>query len=476
MGIDGTSPAAEGRSAAEGSWSAPPAGELPPHLGRDLLRFRLVSAVVRSRWYPGVLRLPVAGAFGLVVYELLRGPNTAGANAGSALMWLLWWPALPIVFLITGRFWCSVCPFGTVSDIVHRLVGVEGRVPRILRSYGVWIIDIEFLTITWADHVWGIVDSPWGSGLVLLLLTTAVVASGAFLPRRSFCRYLCFLGGLCGNYARAGTIQLRAEPDVCATCTGRAVCYHGTASVEGCPLFSFPRTLDTAAHCNLCARCLRSCPHNAIAIRPRLLFSELWSIQRPQLEEATLAMAIMGVVLIQNLSDVTGWRSWLNRTGVAVGYSEAVVFTCVFVATVFLPVGLLTLASAVAGRNNGASIRTNFTRFGYALIPLDIAAFVAHTQRDVLGEGRRLYVTLARLVGAHPAAGSPALATPNTIRFVQWTIILFGVAAALRATHQIARAYYTATVPRQATLVPYRTLVVFLGVLNIVMFAFPARS
>lgn len=457
---------------AGGSRHAPPTAGAAYPPGRDLLRHRPVAALARSRWYPGVLRLPVAAVFGLVTYELLRGPDAAGANPGSALMWLLWWPALPVTFLVVGRLWCAACPFGTISDLVHRLVGVEGRVPRFLRSSGVWIIDAEFLAITWADHVWGVVDSPWGSGVLLMLLTSAVVTSGAFLPRRAFCRYLCFLGGLCGNYARAGAVQLCADRGVCATCTDGAACYHGTATVGGCPLFSYPRTLDTAATCALCARCLRSCSRDAIAVRLRPLFSELWSIRRPQLEEAILAMTIMGVVLIQNLSDVTGWHSWLRRTSTVTGYPEVIVFTSVFVGTVLLPVGLLVLASALAGLAGGAGTRATFTRFGYALIPLDIAAFVAHTQRDVLGEGRRLYVTLARLVGVHPASGSPALAAPAVIRIVQWTIIVAGTTAALYTTFRIARTLTS----RRAPLVAISTLVILLGALNIVLFAFPTRS
>jgi len=43
-------------------------------LGRDILKNRFVSAVMRSRWYPGALQIPVAAVFGLVAYELLAGP------------------------------------------------------------------------------------------------------------------------------------------------------------------------------------------------------------------------------------------------------------------------------------------------------------------------------------------------------------------------------------------------------------------
>ena len=33
-------------------------------LGRDLLKNRFVSAVMRSRWYPGAFQIPIAAVFG----------------------------------------------------------------------------------------------------------------------------------------------------------------------------------------------------------------------------------------------------------------------------------------------------------------------------------------------------------------------------------------------------------------------------
>src|ERR1035437_3703400 len=59
-------------------------------LGRDILKNRFVSAVMRSRWYPGAFQIPIAAVFGLVAYELLAGPPDAHDNAGTALMWVLW--------------------------------------------------------------------------------------------------------------------------------------------------------------------------------------------------------------------------------------------------------------------------------------------------------------------------------------------------------------------------------------------------
>ncbi|HEY6793933.1 MAG TPA: 4Fe-4S binding protein, partial [Kineosporiaceae bacterium] len=456
-----------------------PAGRRPGDRWRswtDLLRYGPVARAARSRWYPGVARVPVAAGFGLVAYELLRGPRTASANPGSMLMWLLWWPALPVLLLLTGRFWCAVCPFGTISDVVHRVVGVESGVPRLLRTAGVWVVDAQFLAITWADHVWGIVGSPWGSAVLLMALTSAVVVSGAFLPRRAFCRYLCFLGGLCGNYARAGIVELRTHRAGCRGCIGSAPCCHGTAAVAGCPLFAVPPAGDTAGVCALCGQCLRTCPRDAIGVHLRPPFAGLWSVRRPQLEQSVLAMGIMGVVLVQNLCEVPGWRSWLTRTSAALGWPVLAVFTVTFAVTISLPVVLLVAASAVMGRTAGGGIRVHLTRFGYALIPLDVAAFVAHTQADALGHGRDLYRSVARLVGAHPTAVAPALAAPGTIRTVQWCLIIAGTAAALYVTWRILGRRYRAGRQRRAGLLTFGSLVVLLAALNLALFAVPAPA
>ncbi|GEM_PF-6943442 len=94
-------------------------------LGHDLLKHRAVFSVMRSRWYPGVFQIPIATVFGLVAYQLLAGPDSAHDNAGTALMWVLWWPILPLVYVVFGRFWCAVCPFAALSDLVQKLVGAN---------------------------------------------------------------------------------------------------------------------------------------------------------------------------------------------------------------------------------------------------------------------------------------------------------------------------------------------------------------
>jgi ferredoxin len=442
-------------------------------LGRDLLKNRFVSALMRSRWYPGVFQIPIAAVFGLVAYQLLVGPSTAHKNAGTALMWVLWWPALPLVYVLLGRFWCAVCPFAALSDFVQKLVGVNRPVPPFLKKYGIWVIDATFLAITWADHVFGIVGSPWGSGMLLLLLTFSVIVSGAFFQRRAFCRYLCFLGGLSANYSRTGMLTLRADSEICATCTAKAACYNGTDTVPACPLSSFPRTMVDSANCNLCANCIKSCPNDAISITVRKPTKELWFLRNPKVEESFLAMAIMGIVIIQNVTMLPAWTDALDAVNRATGItSYPVIFTAVFAFGVSIPVALLALAAKIASAGNLESTLKNFARFGYALIPLDVAAHVAHNLFHLLAEGGSVYYTVGALFGGH-AEGSPALVGNGTIQILQYLLLALGLAGSLYTARQIAHRRYRTPARRRSTLIPFAVLIIVLGALNAVMFLSP---
>ncbi|MFA6299597.1 MAG: hypothetical protein WC642_10550, partial [Nocardioides sp.] len=49
----------------------------PPPVGRNLMDIPVIARILRSPWYPGVLRVPIAAVFGLVAYQLLMGPDAA---------------------------------------------------------------------------------------------------------------------------------------------------------------------------------------------------------------------------------------------------------------------------------------------------------------------------------------------------------------------------------------------------------------
>ncbi|HEY8803687.1 MAG TPA: 4Fe-4S binding protein [Clostridium sp.] len=449
--------------------------DLPPKTvkkQKDFLKNKTFKKFVKSKWYPGVFQWPVALIFAFIVYELIAGPAEAHNNFGTAGTWVLWWPLLPIILLFFGRFWCILCPFGLLNDVVQKFVGNNKPVPKFLKKYGIWIIDATFLMITWSDHVWGIVESPRGSGVLLLMITTAVIFSGALFERRTWCRYLCFLGGLSGNYSRAGMVELRATPEVCKKCK-TASCYKGTPEVPGCPMFEFPKTMDSSAECNLCGNCVKNCPNNSIRISPRVPTEELWDIKKPRVEVAFLAIVIMGIVFVQNITMLQIWGNILHALENLLGTTNYyITFTVTFIIAMLIPVVLLLLTGLIAKKFNKASIIENFAKFGYAIIPLDLAGHIAHNLFHLLAEGKSVIYTAMGLFGLDSHGASTAILPSPTIQMFQYIIIIIGTVGSIYTAYRIAKSSQTKSTIL-GTSVVYTILMVLLAVANILLFSLP---
>ncbi|MDQ1536069.1 MAG: hypothetical protein QOE58_462, partial [Actinomycetota bacterium] len=198
----------------------------------------------------------------------------------------------------------------------------------------------------------------------------------------------------------------------------------------------------------------------------------------PKIEESFLAMAIMGIVVIQNVTMLEVWDDVLAAATLATGItSYPIIFTTVFAVGVSIPVGLLALAAKVAASRNAEDTLHNIARFGYALIPLDIAAHLAHNLFHLLAEGKSVFYTVDALFGRHlfgqHDAGSTAFVGNGTITVLQLAILALGLAGSLYAARRITHRRYLNPGHRRSTLLPFTVLIGILAALNVVMFLFP---
>ena len=440
---------------------------------KNLLENKVIKGFLKSRWFPGIIQLPVLAVFALIVFELMAGPGSAHDNFGTAGTWVLWWPLIPIIFVLLGRFWCAICPFATVSDWIQKIVGNNRPVPKFLKKYGIWLIDAFFILITWADHTFGVVESPRGSGVLLLIITTGVIVSGAFFERRTWCRYLCFLGGLSGNYARSGSLELKATPEKCAKCKTQS-CYKGNEKTPGCPMFEFPRTMESMASCNLCANCIKTCPNDSIQLTTRVPSKGLWSIRKPKFEESFLAIIIMGIVFVQNVTMLEVWQEMLTKLENFVGTTNYfVTFTITFIIAMAIPVLALFASSFFAKKSNKKSTLQNFAMFGYALIPLDLAGHIAHNLFHLLAEGKSVLYTFVALFGVDTHGASAAILSNSTIQILQFALIALGTFGSIYAAYRISKNNFEAEGKTISSFMPFAVLSLILGLINIYLFILP---
>ncbi len=435
--------------------------------GYNLLKIPFLKSFIKSRWYPGIFQWIALIIFAVMVYELVAGTVNPHKNFGTSMTWVLWWPVIPIVFVLVGRFWCAICPFGKISDIVRKLVGAERPMPRFLKKYGIWIIDATFILITWGDHIWGIIESPRGSGYLLLGLFTMVVATSVFYARRTFCRSLCFLGGLAGNYARAGMLELRGTPEKCASCKDQS-CYKGNTKVEGCPMFEYVGTMKDSAECNLCGNCVKTCPNDSVQIRPRIATRELWNIHNPRVEHAFLATVIMGIVFIQNITMLEIWQDILSGISkFTMTDNFNVNFTVAFIIAMLIPISMLLIASKLAVKTGlNTTVKQGFTLFGYAIIPLDLAGHIAHNLFHLLTEGKAIWFNTMGLFGMQHG-GDLMLMSDESVRILQFAVLVLGYVGSSYAIYRIGN---KASLKK---LWPYYLLIFILAIVNYYIFTLP---
>jgi ferredoxin len=396
-----------------------------------------LKSLLASKYFPGVIQWPTFILFVLVLYNLFLGTADPAHNFGSVMTWVLWWPALAVLFLLVGRLWCTACPFSLISDVVQVFVGNHRSVPRLLRDYAIWIMSGMILVLTWAEAVFGIADSPLATGILLLTIATGVLAAGAFFERRSWCRYLCPLGGMAGIYSRIGIIELRGSRETCSSCVD-AVCHRGTRSTPGCPMFESPKVLKGNDTCNFCGSCVKNCPHDSIRISSRIPSSEIWSFQRPRLGEAFLAVSLAGVIVAMNLLEVSQdfFRGFMGLASFEAG------FTAFYLLALLLPLALAVVGAGAASKANADSVRQNFARFGYAFIPIVLFSHIGHTQVDFLEKGRLIIVPVLSALGWAFAAGDAGLAGESVVKGLQITLLCAGLALSLYSAYRIAAAHY----------------------------------
>jgi NAD-dependent dihydropyrimidine dehydrogenase PreA subunit len=399
-----------------------------------------------SRFYPAVFQWITTAAFLVIVVSVLFGSDNSGQNFGMAGIWTLWWPLLPLSFLLAGRFWCAICPFAWLTDRVQEAVGARLSVPRVLRRHGPWVIAVLFILITYVDETWRLSVDAHKTGYLLLALLVVVIFFGAFFERRTFCRYVCFIGGFAANYSRAGMVELRAGLDRCRECRTQG-CYGGTERAPGCPVFLFAPNVEDSATCHLCGNCVKNCLSDAIRISFRRPTAELWGIRQPRLPDTVLAGIVMGVVLIEQVVLLRLWIPLVEATGQLLHVDPYVWYPLVYgvllAAFAAAPLAGLALAGllsqVLSGKLDRAEVLQNFVTFGYAIIPLALAGHVAHGVYHLLTRSRTVPVAFLAMVGRFPS-GVQAAWLPNSAIFpIEMAVLAFGAAGSLYVGYRLAR-------------------------------------
>lgn len=435
----------------------------------NLLRFNPVRRAVLSPLFPAILQSAAAPFFFILLFLLFLGPPAADENIGSLFSWALGWPSLVIGALLWARFWCTLCPMGTLSKLAKKVVALEISFPAVLKRHSEALVAGAVLFIIWLESALHMRASPLSLGLLLLVITALALVFAVIFERQSWCRYLCPLGGMTGVMAMASTVELRADRNVCGSRCESQDCYYGTLSSEGCPFGHVAPTLTNNLTCKMCGTCAKNCPHGAVEVNLRVPGQELWEMRHINSVTAFLVLAMMGALLSEMISygPVGAYLTAYLQV------HPTVDFTLIFV-TAVLATSLLTIAAAtISHRLSGRPLSESYAVFGLAQLPLVLMTFIAFHVYYLINLGVQIPILVSRNFDFELLKSLIITVPPDVTQTVQETLIVLGLIWTVYVMYRIGAAITESRKNRLGIILPHViTAAVLAYVADVIMHGF----
>ncbi len=413
---------------------------LPSVEGRgkyNLLRNKLVWAYFQSSVYPFLVRAFTVLVFGFIFYFLFFGSRGSGENVGNILVLSVWWPSLFLLSFFSARSWCAICPIGAVSGFIQRFFSLQRKLPEILKRTELWLPALLFVLILWVEKVARAREFPLPTAFVLLSITLGAVIFSLIFERKVWCRYFCALGNMCGIYAMASILEVRANTNVCVNECKTHECFKG-GKTYGCPMFRHPLFLEDNQSCRVCTYCVQNCPYRSVQLNLRPPGQEIWTQTKPVKGGAFFSLLLASLLIVEILPDLPQFGASLGSAVALLKFSTDLGYTTLLILIVFLSLFLVELPRLLFYRNGGATeTRSNAIRYSFAFIPLALCGHFANHLRYVPGGGG-LTMQLARFpFAASVESSSTVLISINLIWTAQIVLAVIGIGWALYILYKI---------------------------------------
>ncbi|MFC1936313.1 cupredoxin domain-containing protein [Chloroflexota bacterium] len=272
----------------------------------ELTRFSWVRKLLKQRWFQFAIMLPNVFFFVVIMVAAFWGSPVGNRNFAIIYVWIVWWAALKFFLIpIGGRLWCTMCPLPLPGDWLDRRSFIKkGRErpvsftrkkwPRFLRN--LWPQNLGFLGVCLFSGL--LLTRPLATGIVLGLFILGAAITSVVYGRRVFCRYLCPVSGFTGMYSMVAPVEIRVkDPEVCAEHTDKT-CIQGNLHGYGCPWLNYPGGLDRNAYCGMCTECFKTCPEDNIALNIRPFGRDLFVYSGRGVDEVYNAFIMLACAVI----------------------------------------------------------------------------------------------------------------------------------------------------------------------------------
>ena len=369
----------------------------------ELTRSPFIKTALKSRYPQLAVFIVMLVGYIFAILAGLVGTPVGSHNFSIVFVWIAWWAILILVAVpFFGRGWCAVCPIPLPGEWLQRgaILAPTDKKPKWLNRHwprafrNIWLQNISFLLLAIFSSL--LLTTPNITGIVLAAMLFAAIGLSIVFERRSFCRYLCPVGGFIGLYSQTAPLELRIkDKKVCAACEGKP-CYNGSAEGYGCPWDVFPGGLTKNSYCGLCMECIRTCPFDNIAVNARPFSADL-AKPSARIDEAFKAFIMLGSAMIYAGVLLGPWGI-LKDAAYNVGTSSWFMYATAFLSIIFLIMPSF-FALCVTRFENIDRFKKRFATLSIALIPLGLMFWVAFSLSFVLTNASYILASLSDPLG-----------------------------------------------------------------------------
>jgi len=439
----------------------------------DLTHLTGVKKLLINRWPQMVFFSIMLCGFLFAILAGFIGTPVGNVNFGIVFVWIAWWAVLILVVVpLLGRGWCAICPIPLPGEWLQRgsLLGPVARSttfkklrwPNGFRS--IWLQNLSFLLLALFSSV--ILTTPRLTSFILAGMLFLAIGMSLLFERRTFCRYLCPVGGFIGLFSQVAPVELRVKDrHVCATCLDKP-CYHGSESGYGCPWDVFPGGLSRNNQCGLCMECLRTCPYDNIAINTRPFLADL-AKPTNRLDESFKTFLMLGAAMVYAGIYLGPW-GFVKMAAYSVGSGSWYIYSIAFLMTVLGLIPGLFLAMVWISKTISKAVmplKKAFFSFSTAFIPLGLGFWMAFSISFLFSNASYILVSLSdplgrgwNLFGTAGTSWHPYLT--GMAPLLQIVILLVGLLWSYKVSQQISKQSKITSLP-VTTISTLTTLVMF---------------
>ncbi len=363
----------------------------------DLMRIGVIKKILKHRAFQYVLIVPNLFFFVIIILSAFFGTPSGAKNFSVIFVWIIWWFFLITILLPFGsRIWCTMCPIPAPAEWLQRKAfiikkegkpfGLNKKWPKRLRN--IWLCNFGFLAIAVFSAI--LTTTPVVTGIMLLGLIIIAIILHIIYEKRSFCRYVCPVGGFLGLYSMFSSLELRVKDREMCRKHKEKECIKGSEKGWGCPWFEYPGTLERNNYCGLCTQCIKTCPNDNIALNIRPFGKDLLVQKGRHLDEAwkSFIMLTLAVLYVAVMQGPWGWiKDWATISSLKEFGLYATIFmgsSLVLTPAIFF--GFTWVSKFISGIKD-ISLKRMYIDYSYSLVPIGLAGWIGFSWPIMLING-----------------------------------------------------------------------------------------